>query len=149
VRDANIETDGCPSMIDKIESHLAPVRVFEIDLHGYHPSEIVWNGRLEKVVQQVWEIGKWTHLRLIHGHARGRGVPRGFYNSNTGFFGREIRDALRHPGTGLRQCIKHTTLDCSDWGATTVKLKPNPAPSRTKLDADLLEPRFAASRIGG
>ena len=30
----------------------------EIDLHGYHPAEIVFNGVLSKILQQVWEMGE-------------------------------------------------------------------------------------------
>jgi hypothetical protein len=30
----------------------------EIDLHGYHPAEIVFNGTLGKIVQQAWEMGE-------------------------------------------------------------------------------------------
>jgi len=29
----------------------------EIDLHGYHPAEIVFNGVLSKILQQTWEMG--------------------------------------------------------------------------------------------
>ena len=39
----------------------------EIDLHGYHPAEIVFNGILAKIVQQTWEMGE-SELTLIHGH---------------------------------------------------------------------------------
>ena len=49
----------------------------EIDLHGYHPTEIVAAGLLATIVQQAWEIGE-THLRLIHGHGRNRGILAGF-----------------------------------------------------------------------
>jgi hypothetical protein len=111
----------------------------EIDLHGYHPSEIAWNGVLDKIVQQTWETGE-SYLWLIHGHGRNRGISPGFVNTNTGFFGLEIRHALRHDRE-LRQWIKHTTLDCRHWGATGVKLKRNPAPSRAQLDADLVPNR--------
>src|SRR6266404_6910098 len=83
----------------------------EIDLHSYHPSEIVWNDVLAKIIQQTWEMGD-THLRLIHGHGRNRGISRGFVNTNTGYFGLEIRRALRHDRK-LRKWIKYTTLDCS------------------------------------
>jgi DNA-nicking Smr family endonuclease len=41
----------------------------EIDLHGYHPREIVFNGTLAKIVQQAWEMGE-SELTLIHGHGR-------------------------------------------------------------------------------
>ncbi len=111
----------------------------KIDLHGYHPSEFVWNGLLAKIVQQSWEMAE-TDLRLIHGHGRARGKSPGFFNTKTGFFGLEIRRALRH-NKQLRQWIKHSTLDCRKWGVTSVKLKSNPAPTRTALDADLLADR--------
>lgn len=107
----------------------------EIDLHGYHPKDIVDTGTLKAIVQQVWEMGE-TRLTLIHGHGRHRGISPGFVNTNTGYFGLEIRRAFRHDEE-LRQWIKYTTLDCSDWGITSVKLKPNPAPTRTHLDVGL------------
>jgi len=117
-----------------------------IDLHGYRPSEIVWNGRLMKIVQQCWEMGE-TELRLIHGHGRGRGKSPGFYNTKTGRFGLAIRRLLRR-SRQLRQWIKYSTLDCRRWGATTVQLKPNPAPTRTALDADLFEDRSQLAQSG-
>jgi hypothetical protein len=110
----------------------------EIDLHGYHPKEIVWNGLLTKILQQAWEMGE-ADLKLIHGHGRHRGNSPAF-NTNTGFFGLEIRRSLRHE-TQLRQWIKYTTLDCGEWGATSVKLKLNRAPTRTQLDENLLPTR--------
>jgi hypothetical protein len=111
----------------------------EIDLHGYHPEAISRNGLLTKILQQAWEMGE-TDLKLIHGHGRHRGLTPGFVNTNTGFFGLAIRDALRRDKT-LRQWIKYTTLDCSDWGATSVKLKRNRTPTRTQLDVRLLPER--------
>jgi hypothetical protein len=105
----------------------------EIDLHSYHPSDIVDTGVLDKIVQQAWEMGA-TDLCLIHGHGRFRGISPGFVNTNTGYFGLKIRHALRHDLV-LRRWIKHTTLDCTQLGATRIKLKRNPAPSRTELDA--------------
>lgn len=111
----------------------------EIDLHGYHPSDIVETDVLAKIVQQAWEMGE-TCLYLIHGHGRTRGISPGFVNTNTGFFGLEIRRALRHDST-FRRWIKPTTLDCSDWGVTSVKLKVNPTPNRTAPDPDLLPDR--------
>jgi len=108
----------------------------QIDFHGYHPSQIVWNGTLQKIVQQAWEMGE-TELSLIHGHGRNRGISPGFVNTNTGFFGLEIRRALRHDKS-FRKWIKHTTLYCADPGVTTVTLKKNPTPTRTALDSDLL-----------
>jgi hypothetical protein len=62
----------------------------QIDLHGYHPAEIVWSGVLAKVVEQAWEMGE-RELILIHGHGRNRGITPGFVNTNTGFFGLQIR----------------------------------------------------------
>ncbi len=111
----------------------------ELDLHGYHPEDIVWNGVLTKILQQAWEMGE-TDLKLIHGHGRHRGLSPGFVNTNTGFFGLAIREALRH-NKQLRQWIKCTTLDCSDWGASSVRLMLNRAPTRTELDKDLLPRR--------
>ena len=90
----------------------------EIDLHGYHPRDIVWNGVLARLVEQAWEMGE-RELILIHGHGRNRGVTPGFVNTNTGFFGLEIRKALRHDEE-LRRWIRHTTLDCSNPGHSTV-----------------------------
>jgi len=117
-----------------------------IDLHGYRPSEIVWNGRLMKIVQQCWEMGE-SELRLIHGHGRGRGKSPGFYNTKTGRFGLAIRRLLRR-NRQVRQWIKYSTLDCRRWGATTVKLKPNPSPTRAALDADLFEDRSQLAQAG-
>jgi hypothetical protein len=73
----------------------------EIDLHGYHPAEIVFNGVLSKILQQVWEMGE-SDVTLIHGHGRNRGITPGFVNTNTGYFGLCIRRALRNDQS-LRQ----------------------------------------------
>jgi len=108
----------------------------QIDLHGYHPAEIVWNGLLGKIVQQAWEMGE-RELILIHGHGRNRGITPGFVNTNTGFFGLQIRSALRHD-KALRQWICYTTLNCGHPGLTAVSLKPNPSPVRDCIDPDLL-----------
>ena len=83
----------------------------QIDLHGYHPAEIVFNGTLAKILQQAWEMGE-DELVLIHGHGRNRGISPGFVNTNTGYFGLCIRQTLRHDKS-LRQWIKHTTLSLS------------------------------------
>lgn len=107
-----------------------------IDLHGYYPAEIVWSGVLKAIIQQSWEMGE-PYLYLIHGHGRNRGIIPGFVNTNTGSFGLQIRSALRHDKS-LRQWIHHTTLNCEEIGATSVRLKRNPMPSRTALDADLI-----------
>ena len=104
----------------------------QIDLHGYHPSEIVFNGILNTLIQQCWEMGE-TELTLIHGHGRNRGISPGFVNTNTGYFGLCIRRVLRNDET-LRQWIKHTTLDCRFMGSTTVRLKANPNPTRKQID---------------
>jgi len=116
----------------------------EIDLHGYHPSDIVGSGVLDKLVQQAWEMGT-SHLTLIHGHGRNRGRSPGFYNTNTGYFGLEIRRCLRHD-RDLRKWILHTTLDCTNEGSTTVKLRRNPSPTRTELDPDLFPDRTFGRR---
>ena len=94
------------------------------------------DGRTKKIIQQTWEMGE-NYVTLIHGHGRNRGISPGFVNTNTGYFGLEIRRALRHDKE-LRQWISYTTLDCSHMGVTRVKLKPNPAPTRSELDHDLL-----------
>ena len=47
----------------------------EIDLHGYHPVEIVFDGILGEILQQTWEMDE-IELRLIHGHGRNRGITR-------------------------------------------------------------------------
>ena len=105
----------------------------------------MWNGLLITIVQQCWEMGE-TELRLIHGHGRARGKTPGFVNTRTGVFGLAIRRMLRRKRK-LRKWIKYTTLDCRQWGATTVKLKPNPAPSRTELDPGLIEDRSGLGEL--
>jgi hypothetical protein len=104
----------------------------EIDLHGYHPAEIVFKGVLGTILQQSWEMGA-IELILIHGHGRNRGISPGFVNTNTGYFGLCIRQALRRDQS-FRQWIKHTTLDCRQMGSTSIRLKPNPNPTREQLD---------------
>jgi hypothetical protein len=113
----------------------------EIDLHGYHPSDIIETGILPRIVQQSWEMGE-EEIYFIHGHGHKRGISVGFVNTNTGYFGLAVRSDLRHSDQ-LRQWIKHTTLNCRDPGVTSVKLKRNPSPSRTALDSDLLKPLTA------
>jgi hypothetical protein len=117
-----------------------------VDLHGYHPDDIT-GATLEKIVQQAWETGA-ERIRLIHGHGYNRGISPGFMNTNTGYFGLRIRGELRCASAELRRWIKHTTLCCSDCGATTVKLKPNPAPTRTVLDSDVLPESSIPCRRG-
>lgn len=109
-----------------------------VDLHGYHPYQDDLS--IEKIVQQAWEMGE-TQLKLIHGHGFKRGKSPGFVNTNTGFFGLVVRRQLRHDKT-LRQWIKHTTLDCSDIGCTTVGIKRNPSPTRKAGAFDCLPERL-------
>jgi hypothetical protein len=116
-----------------------------IDLHGYHPRQIVWNGVLAELAEQAWEMGE-SELILIHGHGRNRGITPGFVNTNTGFFGLEIRKALRHDQR-LRRWICYTTLNCSNPGSTSVSLKVNRSPARTRLDPELL-PDYGIRRSG-
>jgi hypothetical protein len=104
----------------------------EIDLHGHHPAQIVFNGVLGKILQQAWEMGE-IELILIHGHGRNRGITPGFVNTNTGYFGLCIRRALRQDQS-FGQWIKGTTLDCRQIGSTSIRLKPNPNPTRKQLD---------------
>jgi hypothetical protein len=120
----------------------------KIDLHNYRPKDLNLNGYsayqrkkfngdgLARIIQQAWETGA-EKLCLVHGHGRSRGKSPGFYNTKTGRFGLAVRRQLRD-NVLLRQWIKYTTLDCRDWGATTVKLKANPAPSRSELDWSIL-----------
>ena len=106
----------------------------QIDLHGYHPRDIK-GAPLATILEQAWQMGV-PRIRFIHGHGRARGkrnMSRGFYRTNTGYFGLSIRRALR-------QWIKYSTLDCSDWGRTTVKLKRNAKPTRNALDLSVLPP---------
>src|ERR1700675_2205030 len=107
-----------------------------MDFHGYHPSEIVQTDVLKKIIQQTWEMGE-NDVTLIHGHGRNRGISPGCFNTNTGYFGLEIRRALRHDKE-LRQWIRYTTLDCSDMGVTRVKLNPTQGPTANKLNKTLL-----------
>ncbi len=104
----------------------------EVDLHGFHPSQIVRSGWLYKLVQQTWEMGE-ERLTLIHGHGRNRGISPGFVNTNTGYFGLCIRRALRNDEE-FREWIFRSTLDCNQMGCTSVRLKPNPSPTREAVD---------------
>jgi hypothetical protein len=107
------------------------VSALDIDLHGYHPNDIVGEA-LATIVRQTRECGEPTVL-FIHGHARNRGISPGFINTNTGYFGLKIGGALRH-NQELRTWIKHATLVCHRPGATSVKLKRDLAPIRIEMD---------------
>ncbi len=106
----------------------------EVDLHGYHPYSI--EGLIENLVQQAWEIGV-SGLKLIHGHGHNRGnsFPQ-FVHTNTGFLGLTVRSALRRRvwRDGELRRYMLVKFDTSDSGVTTVRLRPNPNPSRTKFD---------------
>jgi hypothetical protein len=107
------------------------IGAIKMDLHGYHPSEIVQTDVPKNTIQQTWEMGE-NDVTLIHGHDRIRGISPGFVNTNTGYFGLEIRRALRHDKE-LRQWIKYTTLDCSHMGVTRVKLKAKPGANAKRI----------------
>jgi hypothetical protein len=98
-----------------------------IDLHGYHPNDV----DVASLLKQAWEIGE-PEVTLIHGHGHNRGVTLGFVNTNTGFFGLSVRRAIRN-NRHLAAWVKISTLDCSQSGSTTIKLKPNPQPSGTRI----------------
>jgi hypothetical protein len=119
--------------------------IVELDLHGYHPDDICGLPLVE-IVEQAWKIGA-ERLQLIHGHGRNRGLTPGFVNTNTGFFGLRLRGELRSNET-LRRFIKYTTLDCSHPGATAVKLKLNPAPTRAVFNRSMLPPSSVQHRYG-
>lgn len=109
-------------------------RSLDIDLHGYHPNEV----DLGDILEQAWETGAES-VRLIHGHGRNRGISPGFVNTNTGYFGLRVRGFIRG-NSELKPWVKISTMDCSEMGATTVKLQPNPAPVRDSID--LSKPRM-------
>lgn len=135
---------GTQQSVKKIEApNGATFAGVQIDLHGYHPRDIK-GAPLARLLEQAWQMGA-PRIRLIHGHGRARGNSkrdwsRGFYKTNTGYFGLSIRRALRR-NRELRQWIKYSTLDCSDWGRTTVKLKRNAKPTRSALDLTVLPAR--------
>jgi len=60
-----------------------------------------------------------TYLYLIHGHGRNRDIAPGFVNTNTGYFGLQIRHTLRHDKS-LWRWIHHPTLNCEDMGVTSL-----------------------------
>jgi hypothetical protein len=132
---------GTQQSVQKIETPQGTTFAgVQIDLHGYHPRDIK-GAPLARILEQAWQMGA-PRIRFIHGHGRARGKrdrSRGFYRTNTGYFGISIRRALRR-NRELRQWIKYSTLDCSDWGRTTVKLKRNAKPTRSALDHNILPP---------
>jgi hypothetical protein len=107
-----------------------PMGTVEFDLHGYYPADI-YDGLLNRIVQQAWEMGA-GELVLIHGHGRNRGITPGFVNTNTGFLGLTVRRTLK--SDDLRRWIYPSTMYRGDAGSTSVRLKPNPAPSRTAFE---------------
>ncbi len=115
--------------------------IVKIDLHGYQPSAIV-GPPLTKLIEQAWEMGA-DRICFVHGHGRARGISPGFVNTNTGYFGLCVRRELRSK-EGLRRWIKYTTVDCGNWGTTTVKLKANSSPTRASLDLLVLPARSYA-----
>jgi hypothetical protein len=115
-------------------------RKMNIDLHGYHPSQI----NVATLLQQAWEAGAES-VTLIHGHGHNRGLSVGFVNTNTGYFGLEIRRSIRG-NAELRQWVKISTLDCRHDGSTTIKLKKNPTPTRTEIELPERQPPPWVSR---
>ena len=115
-----------------------------VDLHGYYPTDITGypyatkGSPLSRIIEQAWEMGGGS-IRLITAT-----VAVAFVNTNTGYFGLQIRRELRSD-QDLRQWIKHSTLDCSDDGSTVVKLKRNPSPTRTDFEGVFPEKRFRNS----
>jgi hypothetical protein len=102
----------------------------EFDLHGHYPVDIS-AGLLDRIVQQAWEMGA-EELLLIRGPGRNRGSRPGFVNTNTGFLGLTVRRALK--SDDLRRWLYHSTIYRGLPGSTSVRLKPNPAPSRTVFE---------------
>jgi hypothetical protein len=129
----------CPDAAQSETFSLSGDFSMELDLHGHDTRDVIESGIIAKIVQHAWEMGQ-AELRLIHGHGRRRGKSPGFVNTNTGRLGIAVRRELRL-NRKLRQWIKPTTLNCGDFGATSVQLKPNPNPTRTKVDRDLLPER--------
>jgi Smr domain len=99
-----------------------------VDLHGYHPNTVLGEELVESLVRQAWEMGK-PALRLIHG----LGSSSQFANTNTGYLGLTVRSCLRND-PDLRQWM-YAKIDVSRSGATTVRLRSNPSPTRTDLDS--------------
>jgi len=126
----NVKTATAEDAI-KPESQPTRMTTVEFDLHGYYPGDI-YNGLLSRIVQQAWEMGA-SELDLIHGHGRNRGIVPYFVNTNTGLLGLAVRRTLKS-SLELRQRIYHSTINRGDAGLTSIRLKPNPAPSRTEFE---------------
>jgi hypothetical protein len=105
----------------------------ELDLHGFHPNTLTATGLVQSLIRQAWEMGE-DRLTFIHGHGHGRGkpVPHSFVNTNTGYLGLTVRRILRND-LSLRRWM-FVKFGTSDPGFTTIRLRPNHAPSRTAWD---------------
>lgn len=120
---------------EKVESE----SVLEVDLHGYHPRTVDESGLLAKIIKQAWEMGA-LELVIIHGHGMWRATRRPFANTNTGFLGLSVRSYLRNAGPRGWMFAK---IDVHHDGSTTVKIKPNPNPTRADVDWSIFpEPDF-------
>lgn len=89
-----------------------------VDLHGFYPQDV--NAIVPRAIEEAWERNART-LRIIHGHGRFRQDYALFANTNTGPLGLAVRGALRE-NKALRQWM-YAKIDCSAWGATTVRLR--------------------------
>lgn len=105
----------------------------EIDLHGYHPYTV--EPLVVGLVRQAWEMGA-PSLRVIHGWGKHRNDFFGpqFVHTNTGFLGLTVRHAFRSKMPTLRRWM-YVKFETSDPGVTTVRLRPNPSPTRTDFAA--------------
>jgi hypothetical protein len=55
--------------------HAETPAIVKVDLHGFHPSDIV-GPPMAMIIEQVWEMGA-DRICFIHGHGRARGISRG------------------------------------------------------------------------
>lgn len=124
--------------IISVQRFLQATHEIEIDLHGYHPSQIDVHG----LIRQAWEVGS-ASIKFIHGHGRNRGKSPGFVNTNTGYLGLTIRRAIRN-SQQLKPWARVSTLNCGDNGSTSLLLKPNPSPSRREIE--LPQPMYSRQR---
>ena len=96
----------------------------EIDLHGFHPTDDNLYPAIRDAIRAAHAQGA-AEVRFIHGHGFNRSshVSR-FVNSNTGYLGQTVRGELRsNPELRMWMLAK---IDCSDIGATTVRLRRSP-----------------------